>query len=462
MNRAPGQITPLYKRCTQRLSRLWRFTREDCEITIRVKQSLLPFLFVLSLIWYISSPTAVPVSIFVGLGGFLGLSFLWARTMAVHVSAKRTLRYAAFQVGDELEEIITLKNTSLLPVLWAEFCDHSDIPDYQVSGVRGASASSTIRWRASTICSRRGIFRLGPWELKLGDPFGIFVVSQIYTQCHEILIYPPLAKIPTHLLPHNAASGDNRPLRQPLAAETINAFTTRPYQPGDPLRHIHWRTTAHRGENYVKVFEPQALSNIWLIPDFDAAVHIGDGDESTVETMVILLAALSDLLLNKQLIVGMYAHTQAPHIVSPQRGKAHIWSLLRAIAPLQPVQHQDLTKTLAEVQSLASERDMFIVITPSLNTNWPKKLRFFQQYTKVNVFLLDPLSFGGRGDAGSFLPLLAELGISTSVVRRGDIRPIQASYGALRRWEFQTLSTGRAILRQTPREVLQQPKPEAR
>jgi uncharacterized protein (DUF58 family) len=462
VNRTPGQITPLYKRYIQRLSSLWRFTREDCEITIRVKQKLLPFLFVLSLVWYISTPTAVPVSIFVGFGGLLGLSFLWARTMAVHVSATRTLRHTAFQVGDELEEIITLQNKSLLPVLWAEFYDHSDIPDYRVTGVRGASASDTIRWRASTICSRRGVFKLGPWKLKLGDPFGIFVVHQIYTQCHEILIYPPLAEIPTHLLPHNAVSGDNRPLRQPLAAETINAFTTRPYQPGDPLRHIHWRTTARRNENYVKVFEPEALSNIWLIPDFDAEVHIGEGDESTVETMVILLAALCDLLLNKQLIVGLYAHTQAPHIVSPQRGKAHIWSLLRAIAPLQPAPHQDLTKTLAEVGSLASERDMFIVITPSLDTDWPRKIRFFQQHTRLNVFLLDPLSFGGSGDARSFLPLLAELGISTSVVRRGDIRPIQASYGALRRWEFRTLSTGKAVLLQTPRRIMQGPRSEAR
>ncbi|MCJ7623035.1 MAG: DUF58 domain-containing protein [Anaerolineaceae bacterium] len=457
MNQAPGQITPLYKRCTRRLSRLWHFTSEDCEITIRVKQRLLPFLFALSLIWYITSPTAAPVSLFVGLAGFLGFSFLWARIMAVHVSAKRTLRHTALQVGDELEEIITLKNKSLLPVLWAEFCDHSDIPDYRMTGVRGASASSIIRWRVSTICSQRGIFKLGPWELRLGDPFGIFVVILTYTQSHEILIYPPLAVIPAHLLPHNAASGITHPLRQPLSAETINAFTTRPYQPGDPLRHIHWRTTARRDENYVKVFEPEASSNIWLIPDFDAAVHIGEGDESTVETMVILLAALSHLLLSKQLIVGMYAHTQVPHIISPKRGKAHIWSLLRAIAPLQPAPHQDLTKSLAEVGSLASERDMFIVITPSLNTDWPRKIRSFQQHTKVTAFLLDPHSFGGRGDARSFAPLLAELGISCSVVRRGDIRPIQASYGALRRWEFKTLSTGRAILQQTPREVAQRP-----
>ena len=461
MNRTPGQITPLYKRCTQRLSRLWSFTRENCVITIRVNQKLLPFLFVLSLIWYITSPTAVPASLFVGLGSFLGLSFLWARIMALSVSAKRTLQYAAFQVGDELGEIISLENNSLLPVLWAEFRDQSDIPGYQVTGVRGSSASSSIQWRAHTICSQRGVFMLGPWQLKLGDPFGIFEVNQTYTQSHEILVYPPLAEIPTHLLPHNAAFGDNRPLRQPLAAETITATTTRPYQPGDPLRHIHWRTTARRDENYVKVFEPEALSNIWLIPDFDASVHIGEGDESTVETMVILLAALSDLLLNEHLIVGMYAHTQAPHIVSPRRGKAHVWSLLRAIAPLQPAQH-DLTKTLAEVQSLASERDMFIVITPSLNTDWARKIRYFQQLTKVNALLLDPLSFGGRGDARSILPLLAEMGIPARVVRRGDIRPIQASYGALRRWEFKTLSTGSVILRQTPREVLQGPRPEAR
>jgi hypothetical protein len=65
--------------------------------------------------------------------------------------------------------------------------------------------------------------------------------------------------------------------------------------------------------------------------------------------------------------------------------------------------------------------------------------------------LLDPASFGGAGRAESFVSLLAELGLTAKIVRRGELRPIPASYGTLRRWEFMTLGTGRAVVRQTPR-----------
>ena len=67
--------------------------------------------------------------------------------------------------------------------------------------------------------------------------------------------------------------GEERPLHQPLRAETQDAFTARPYQPGDPLRHIHWPITARHDAPYVKVFEPEDASTVWLLADLDAAAH---------------------------------------------------------------------------------------------------------------------------------------------------------------------------------------------
>jgi hypothetical protein len=57
------------------------------------------------------------------------------------------------------------------------------------------------------------------------------------------------------------------------------------------------------------------------------------------------------------------------------------------------------------------------------------------------------------GKAEGFAPFLAELGIPARVVQRGDIKPISAAYGELRRWEFITLGTGRVVVRKAPREA---------
>ena len=445
---------------------LWHFDRPGCAVSIHLRQPLLSIAFGLLLAWYIADPSGEASAGVVTLGGLLLASYLWARAMANSVFASRKLRYAAFQVGDELEEQVSLLNRSIVPVLWAEFLDRSNLPGYTVSSVRACDSKSRIEWRANTICSHHGIFNLGPWELHLGDPFGIFQVRQTYFQLNEILVYPMMAVLPPSLLPYNRTTGDRRSLRQPLSAETIKPFTTRPYLPGDPLHHIHWPTTARRGESYVKVFEPEASSMVWLIPDFDAVVQIGQvsqniAESSTADTIVVLLASLAAQLLRDQLAVGLLAGATEKQVVPPQRGQAHLWTLLRAIAPLQPVPDRPLERVLTEARALVSGRELFIVVTPSLNPAWPGELARLvrsRQGSGAEAILLDPHSFAQDGSASRnmetarFSSFLTESGILARTIRRGEIQPIPAAYGALRRWEFITSGTGRVFVRQAPRQ----------
>jgi hypothetical protein len=69
----------------------------------------------------------------------------------------------------------------------------------------------------------------------------------------------------------------------------------------------------------------------------------------------------------------------------------------------------------------------------------------------VEAILLDPASFGGRGDVEAARRALAAQGVPAHSLRQGDLSPAAGAYGALRRWEFMTLGTGRAVARQTPR-----------
>ena len=61
-------------------------------------------------------------------------------------------------------------------------------------------------------------------------------------------------------------------------------------------------------------------------------------------------------------------------------------------------------------------------------------------------------------ETGAYIAFLASLGIPAHLLRQGDIRPYEASYGELSRWEFQTLGTGRAHARRTPRPKLDDPR----
>lgn len=436
---------------------LRRYDRTDGFTTIEIRRSF-PFIaFIILLFLYLFTTTEEAAMGVTTLGAVLFIGFLWARSMVDGVSAKRQLLSVAMQVGDELEERIFLENTSTLPILWAEFVDHADLPGYNVASVRATESLGSRRWTARTVCSSRGVYQLGPWELTVGDPFGLFLVRHTYTEIQEILVYPPMAQLPRHLFPDSGALGEHRPLRQALNANTVNAISSRPYQPGDSLRHLHWPTTARRDHPYIKNFEPEATSTVWLILDLDAAVHLGEGIDSTVETMVILAASLAYELLHRRLAVGLLASNEQLTVVSPIRGHANIWTILRALAPLQPIQPIPISHTLEKAQSLLSPRHLAFILTPSLDTTWVKALNRLPKPGGVSIetILIDPASFGGMGQAKDCALRLAEMGIRARVIQRGEVQPIDAAYGELRRWEFRVLGTGRVVPISKPRAVRQ-------
>ncbi len=466
-------MRPLFLHLAAAWRSLYTFDRPGCQVRLSINQRLPFALLPLLLLWYVASPAPVAAMCTAALAGLILCSYLWARMMARRVRGQRRLRYAAFQVGDELEEQVSLTNDSFLPAIWAEFYDTANLPGYTVTSVHYGESHSTVSWRDHTTCTQRGLFRLGPWELRLGDPFGVFRVRQVYLEKNEILVYPPLAPLPERLLPRGQVQGEERPLNQPLRAETQNAFTARPYQPGDPLRHIHWPLTARHDFPHVRVFEPEASSTVWLVADLDAAVHTGQGNDSSLENMVILLASLAAELLRRRVAVGFLAYSgpslepaagtddeNVPVVVTPQRGPLHLWDLLRALAVLAPAPGRPFSQLLARGQVLVGGRDQVLAVTPSLDPAWLSQLYHFNRGRHgqgVGVILLDPASFGpttqAAGSADIFATLLTSQGMRTSVVRQGELHPVSGSYGELSRWEFKTLGTGRIFIRRAPKEV---------
>lgn len=494
-----------------RLAAAWRslytFDRPGCQVRLSLRQRLPLIAFPLLLLWYLARPSPVAAVAAASVGGLLLLSYLWARALARSVDAERRLRYAALQVGDELEEQVMLTNASVLPLVWAELIDHSNLPDYTFSSVRSAGGRSYTEWRTHTICTRRGVFTLGPWGMRCGDPFGLFLVSHTYLQKNDILVYPPLAPLPARLLPHGQVQGDERPLHQPLRAETQDAFTARPYQPGDPLRHIHWPVTARHDAPYVKVFEPEDASTVWLLADLDSAAHPGPlagAGDSSLETMILLLASLASELLRQRVAVGLLAYSgrsagdqaagndkaatgdkaptgdkaatgdrvptgDQPVVSLPSRSPLHLWDILRTLAVLSPAPHP-FKDTLEKARTLVGGRDQVVAVTPALSADWLPALHQLNRGRRgqgASVILLDPASFTepapeseaapapvSSAAADIFAGLLARQGVHTSVVRRGELRAIRGAYGELSRWEFQTLGTGRVLVRHAPRPVV--------
>ena len=425
------------------------------QVTIRLRSRLPVVLSVLLILFQLVSPHRAWIILLCGVGGMTLAAYLWARSLARSVRVTRSLRYAWAQVGDLLEEHFALRNLGMWPVLWAEVEDQSNLPDYPPGRVVAAGRGQTFRWRLSAVCKRRGLFTLGPWTVRLGDPFGFFTVTQRYEQTRSLLVVPPVMELPSLILPRGVATG-RAVARQPAANPTLNVSATRPYAPSDPLRRIHWRSTAHHDALMSKTFDAEVSGDLWIVLDLDTGVQAGEGEESTEEYGVILAASLADRMLRQNRAVGLVAYGARDAYLVPGRGEGQLWRLLRALALVQAGERRPLATVLTEMRPVLGRQTTVAVITPSADPAWVEALwPLLRQGVAPTAILLDPISFGGQGDLPPVRSLLARLGIPAQAIRRGypfRLSPRLHQEGGT--WEFRTTAMGRAIVVRRPREVM--------
>jgi uncharacterized protein (DUF58 family) len=412
-------------------------------------------LAVLLVLLQLFSPNRAWVILLCGVGGMTLAAYLWARSLARSVRVTRSLRYVWAQVGDLLEERFALLNRGKWPVLWAEVDDESNLPDYPSQRVVGASGGQTSRWRVSTVCKRRGVFTLGPWTVRMQDPFGLFTVTQRYEQIHSLLVVPPVMELPSVVLPRGVATG-RAVARQPAADLTLNVSATRPYAPGDPLRRIHWPSSARHDALMSKTFDAEVSGDLWIVLDLDAGVQAGEGEESTEEYGVILAASLAERMLRQNRAVGLVAYGAQEAYLMPGRGEGQLWRLLQALALVQAGESSPLATVLTEMRALLGRRTTVAVITPSDDPAWVETLwPLLRRGVAPTAILLDPASFGGQGDLSPVRGMLAGLGIPAHVIAQGyPFRPSPCTHRQGGTWEFRVTPLGRVIVTQRPREAM--------
>ncbi|MCB8961963.1 MAG: DUF58 domain-containing protein [Ardenticatenales bacterium] len=385
----------------------------------------------------------------IGLGGLFLVAYIWARSLANHLSAERRLRYGWVGVGDRLLEEFQLHNDGHLPAIWVEILDESNVPGYQAAVVRSIS-SGQIRWQQEAICQQRGQFHLGPWGLVSADPFGIFEVRHWYPVADEIIIHPPIDSTLPIPLPAGRSSGRVRAPERAIQA-TINAAAIRDYQSGDPLRWIHWPSSARRQKLFVREFDLDASGDIWLLLDLEATAQLGLGSESTVEYGVLLAASLAARAVRANRAVGLAAFGAEPQLLPPARGMGQQWRLLRALALVQGDGQISLSRALADLARQASRGSAAVIITAQTDLVWlPDLLRLLQSGVQCNLVLLDRPSFGGAGDSTAAINHLYALGVEANLVQQGELQRAPAERERRGFWEFRTTATGRVIVVNRP------------
>ncbi|MGB2771528.1 MAG: DUF58 domain-containing protein [Anaerolineae bacterium] len=420
----------------------------------RTPLALIALLLALQLV----TPSVVWTILLVGLAITLGLSFAWLHRLATDVSLTRRQRGAWVVAGDALEEMWELVNRGALPVLAAEIVDHSTLPAYTANRVMAAGPSAITAWRTTAICQQRGLFTLGPWDVIMSDPFGLFTLTQHYALTQSILVYPRVVSLPPLELPRGGASGRARATRKALESD-LTVASVRPWAPGDSLRRVAWGITAHRDALMVREFDQEPAGNLWIVADLDAAVQVGQGLDGTEEFAIVLAASLAAHWLRRNRAVGIVAFGREPLLLPPQRGEAQLWRILHSLAASDTSPAWPLARTLTAIRSSLGHGITLAVITPTTQADWlPAFLLLQARGVAPAAILLDAASFA---EPPAPTPGAATLALRAILVRQGITTHLLDRHLARRplityrrtRTDLRTLATGRVISRDVVEEV---------
>lgn len=345
------------------------------------------------------------------LGGLVILSYMWTRNAARSLDLRRRLRGHQITVGDEVQEDFELINTGRLPILLVEVDDHSELPGYQASVAESLGPRQRKRWISRGVASRRGLYGLGPTDLRIGDPFGIFASERRIDIRNTIVVYPPISIMADVEIPAGSMVGTSRSSIRTHQV-TSDAGGIREFQPGDPLKRIHWLSSARRSQLLVKEFDLEPTANLWIALDLDRSVQAGHGDESTEEYGVKIVSSLAHQFVRDNKAVGFVALSrQGRYLIEPQKGLKQLWRILETLAVVQATGtapfHEFLTASAAGLGRGTS----LVAITPSADSRWLTSL------TQLGHRAIYPMAVAL--DASTFGPAESNAGLSQAAAASG-------------------------------------------
>ncbi|WP_326690951.1 MULTISPECIES: DUF58 domain-containing protein [unclassified Streptomyces] len=164
----------------------------------------------------------------------------------------------------------------------------------------------------------RGLYPLGPLQLRLTDPFGMCELTRSFSTFDTLTVVPPVEPLPPARL-SGETSGYGEGRQRSLALAGDDDVIPRGYRHGDDLRRVHWRSTARYGELMVRREEQPQQARCTVLLDTRHTGYAGSGPDSAFEWAVAGAASVCLHLLERGYSVRLLTDTGAM-VPGPESG----------------------------------------------------------------------------------------------------------------------------------------------
>jgi uncharacterized protein (DUF58 family) len=262
-----------------------------------------------------------------------------------------------------------------------------------------ASGTETVTYRLRP--EKRGCYQVGPLEVTATDPLGIFHFRQELSGTAELLVYPATVDLPWAFPPGGSPYGASSLHTAEMRGQGSEMYGIREYQPGDPLRRVHWRSSARLGRLAVVEYEHDVSVDLTLLVDARRGSDVGEGAETTLETAATLAASLARMVLERgnrcRLVIPGAPTALRCHGVGDDRGLEALHWILDALARVRAEQTETAADGIAAVLP-ELERDSTLALITSVWDDAAARAVVAAVDARITalVIYIDPGSFRGE------------------------------------------------------------------
>jgi uncharacterized protein (DUF58 family) len=363
--------------------------------------------------WAFGSKPLYPVA--AGLLLAVVLAWMWVHLANGPFRVDRKLGEREHEEGDDVQLSIAVEPAGLLPVPVAALVERVGRLGEQRHLLRRRGRQLAITYVFELL--PRGRYSFSDSRLELSDAFGLHRVVVPLDRPGALLVYPRLVRLDRLFSESGAHALEGRRLllRRPTG---YDLHSVREYEEGESLRHVHWRSTARRGQLMVKELEDAPRDEIAVLLDAGAGAARGEAFEVQVRAAGSILDTYVRRGRRAVLVVNA-ARPETQEVHSPAADRRLALELLAAVEPNGSVPAVSL---LSQEASPAARALELVVVTSRVDAALADRLvQRALARRKISLVFVDAPTFAGALPKPE--PVLLRLqssGVPVAIVRAGD------------------------------------------
>ena len=365
-------------------------------------------------------------------GVVIAVQSVWSRYGLRSLEYERHLSADRVPWGERIELDLIVRNAKALPLPWLQIDDlvthGADIADRNLTesaqrGVDVLRGTWSVGWfervtrRFQIVGSRRGTYRFSAAEIRVADLFARTTRSEERPLATTYRVIPRMLAVRSALA-QSPSVGATR-VAKGLFEEPSLFAGVRPYQPGDPLRRIHWKATARVGRPVSRRYDPGREREVLIALDMQTMTDAWwklNWDDDVVEGLCVAALSLARSFLSDGTAVGLAVNAfsdrpQRTVFLPPAASLTQVAAVADLLADVSPYASVPFEGLLADVTRRAPAGCSVIALSARDPIEFAPVLR------RLNAqgFVASHAAFGP--DAGRWTARARAFGLSSAAYR---------------------------------------------